>query len=77
MTQADEIEQMLSGAGAYGVCATVFLANYMPTYSQRIGELKRRRGLTITTKRCDHPGHNHNHNQLVYVLENNQLRLEI
>jgi hypothetical protein len=68
MSHRAMIEAMLHNAGHRGVCATWFLKNYMPTYSQRIGELKRK-GLKITTKVCDREGHSHNSRQLIYVLE--------
>ena len=70
MTQADTIESMLRTAGAKGVCATTFLRAYLPTYSQRIGELKTRKGLNIITRRCvlGWPHEAHNSRQRRYYL---------
>ena len=68
-THGQQIEIMLRDAGSRGVCATTFLGNYMPTYSQRIGELKRRKGLNITTARCADPNHAHKSRQIRYFLE--------
>lgn len=48
-----------------GVCATSFLAAYMPTYSQRIGELKVK-GWVIVTERCTQ--HDHDSKQIQYRL---------
>ena len=70
MSHIDTIERMLRAAGVEGVCATTFLALYMPTYSQRIGELKRRKGLNIITRRCalGWPHTQHNSTQRRYYL---------
>lgn len=68
-THSARIERMLRTAGPRGVCATQFLSVYMPTYSQRIGELKRSKGLNITTHPCDNEFHGHESRQIVYVLE--------
>ena len=70
MTQIDEIERMLRDAGVKGVCATTFLTLYMPTYSQRIGELRSRRGLRIITRPCvlGWPHNQHNSRQRRYYL---------
>lgn len=51
-TRSEQIEHMLRTAGPYGVCGATFLENYIPTYSQRIGELKRNKGLTIRSEPC-------------------------
>ena len=70
MTQIHRIECLLRDAGAKGVCATTFLGLYMPTYSQRIGELKRRKGLRIITRPCvlGWPHAQHNSRQRRYYL---------
>ena len=70
MTQSDTIERMLRTAGEKGVCATTFLGAHMPTYSQRIGELKKREGLRIVTRPCvlGWPHAEHNSRQRRYYL---------
>ena len=78
-TQHDRILAMLRDYPE-GVCGIRFLENYMPTYSQRIGELRRRKGYTITAIECPYGHHTHNSNigtyQLVEGIHSEQLQLE-
>lgn len=56
--QKEKIILNLRANGETGVCGRTFLLNYMPTYSQRIGEL-RREGYIIESETCtlhDHQG---------------------
>ena len=79
LTQHDRILAMLR-AYPEGVCGIRFLENYMPTYSQRIGELVRVKGYTINPIPCPHDWHKHNSNiasyQLVEGINAEQLQLE-
>ena len=63
-----------------GVCGSIFLADFMPTYSQRIGELRRDKGYTIIPVPCPYAFHKHNGNigtyQLVEDIHSEQLQLE-
>lgn len=59
-TQHERILQLLRQAGATGVCGRTFLQAYLPTYSQRIGELKRQ-GYEITSERCTAHPHGRSH----------------
>ena len=78
-TQHDRILSLLR-SHPEGVCGITFLQNYMPTYSQRIGELVRVRGHTINPIPCPNPTHTHNRNigsyQLVEGINAKQLQLE-
>ena len=78
-TQHDRILALLREYPA-GVCGNRFLSNYMPTYSQRIGELRRDKGYTINPIECPYGWHNHNSNlatyQLVEGINADQLQLE-
>ena len=55
-TQTERIRRILSGG--FPICGIRFLNEYMPTYSQRIGELKRK-GYDIERVSCPYPYHTH------------------
>ncbi len=79
MTQHDRILTLLRDHPE-GVCGITFLQTYMPTYSQRIGELRRNKGYTIIPVPCPYDWHQHNSNiatyQLVEGINAEQLQLE-
>lgn len=54
--QTERILNMLGGAS--WVCGTSFQKEYMPTYAQRISDL-RKRGYDIVSDKCDMLGHSH------------------
>ena len=78
-TQHDRILNLLR-FHPQGVCGVTFLGYYMPTYSQRIGELRRDKGYTITAIECPYGHHTHNSNigsyQLIEGINAEQLQLE-
>lgn len=55
-TQRERIEAAMVRTG--WICGSHFLRNYMPTYSQRIGEMVAI-GLPIERGICSNPGHKH------------------
>ena len=57
-SQADAIAYVLDTAAGAWICGSAFLAAYLPTYAQRISEL-RKRGLDVESATCRHPDHNH------------------
>lgn len=69
MTQHDTIIKMLQQGGT--VCGSEFLSVYLPTYSQRIGELKKK-GYRIYRVECPHDWHNHTSNIATYELARSQ-----
>lgn len=70
--QKQRIVDMLRDAGGLGVCGSTFLMAYLPTYSQRIGEL-RRDGWQITSARCKvHPHKRSGISRYVLVMEPNE-----
>ena len=79
LTQHDRILALLR-LNVEGVCGSMFLRNFMPTYSQRIGELRRNKGYTIIPVPCPYDWHQHNSNiatyQLVEGINAEQLQLE-
>lgn len=79
LTQSQRILYLLRSQSG-GVCGTFFLENHIPTYSQRIGELRRHKGYTIITIDCPYSWHTHGSNiatyQLVAGIHSEQLHLE-
>jgi hypothetical protein len=77
-TQHERILAMLR-AEPEGVCGVTFLQTYMPTYSQRIGELRRDKGYTIIPIECPYSWHTHNGNigtyQLIEGIHSEQLSM--
>jgi hypothetical protein len=57
-TDQIRILSLLAGANGRWICASAFYAIYLPTFSQRIGELVKE-GYAITRGRCDNPAHKH------------------
>lgn len=57
-SQIEKIEAALTYSKGSWVCGQSFLQAYIPTYSQRIGEMIVA-GAPILRERCSHPGHNH------------------
>ncbi len=51
-----------------GVCGTLFLQHHIPTYSQRIGDLRRVKGYTIAKVECPYAHHTHGRNIATYQL---------
>lgn len=68
ITQRVLIGRILTMAEGRWVCGSEFYANYMPTYSQRIGELVRG-GAPIARAGCTNPEHRHEGNLAQYRLE--------
>jgi hypothetical protein len=69
MTQHERILEMLRDGP---VCGTAFLEAYMPTYSQRIGELTRDKGYRIYRVECPHDYHRHQSGIATYALSKHQ-----
>ncbi len=65
MTQHDIILAMLRQGP---VCGNQFLRAYLPTYSQRIGELIRRKGYRIYRVKCPYSEHSHQSGIATYEL---------
>lgn len=57
-TDKERIEHVLRIGDGLWVCGSAFLEAYMPTYSQRISEM-RRAGLPIETGACRNEHHDH------------------
>jgi hypothetical protein len=57
-TQSRAIRHVLRQRRGQWVCGTAFYASYIPTYSQRIGELVKD-GDPIERGDCDNPNHAH------------------
>jgi len=57
-TQHEKILAVLEYSRGAWVCGTAFMANYIPTYSQRIGEIIKQGG-KIERGLCSNPGHKH------------------
>ena len=57
-TQHERIRRVLEGHQAGWVCGQYFLTMFIPTYSQRIGEMVRA-GAPIERSRCADPNHEH------------------
>lgn len=68
MTHKERILNMLNSRYPGGVCATEFLEAFMPTYSQRIGDLKKE-GWPVYTRRCGQMFHRHESRQIEYYLD--------
>jgi hypothetical protein len=68
MTQHERIIKMLQTAP---VCGSTFLEAYMPTYSQRIGEL-RKKGYRIYRVKCPYDEHRHQSGIATYELSKHQ-----
>ena len=66
-SQHDRILSILR-AHPQGVCGVTFLGYYIPTYSQRIGELRHNKGYTINVIPCPWSHHTHNSNIGSYQL---------
>lgn len=69
MTQHERIIEMLKDGPT---CGTDFLEAYLPTYSQRIGELIRRKGYRIYRVECTHEHHRHQSGIATYELSEHQ-----
>lgn len=57
-THPENIRRVLQYAPGVWVCGSAFYANFIPTYSQRIGKM-RRDGDPIARGICSNPGHRH------------------
>lgn len=68
-TQHDRILDMLRHGPT---CGSEFLSVYLPTYSQRIGELIRRKGYRIYRVECHKDYHNHTSGVATYELSKHQ-----
>jgi len=66
-THKDKIVDALTQVEGRWLCGTTFLRAYLPTYSQRIGELKND-GFNIESRACDNPTHEHRSSVAMYRL---------
>jgi len=57
-TQHEKILTVLEYSTGAWVCGTAFMSNYLPTYSQRIGEMVKA-GADIERGFCTDPSHKH------------------
>lgn len=62
------ILSILAVANGWWVCGSAFYAIYLPTYSQRIGELVKQ-GYAIERGRCTDPTHKHKSSMAAYRTE--------
>lgn len=66
--QKVRIEAILRYSEGAWVCGSAFYENYLPTFSQRIGEMIRA-DAPIATGRCTNPEHEHEGNLAQYRWE--------
>lgn len=66
--QKVRIEAILRYSEGVWVCSSAFYGNYLPTFSQRIGEMIRA-GAPILSAGCTNPTHKHDGNLAQYQWE--------